>query len=167
VTTRTGPPARSTAASQPAPRWAGRPGTSRTGRDRCSSRPSCRTSSRAGQRNSPLRSKNRPSGGASPQVGAAIALGEIHRSGGATSTGTQPARPARAGRAAPTAPAPSRAVMCRAACRPDSAAMSAVSAACTRLPAANTPAADVSSVVSTAGPRMPGSIARPASRASS
>jgi len=57
--------------------------------------------------------------------------------------------------------------MDRAACRPDSAATSAVSAACTRLPAANTPAADVSSVVSTAGPRVPGSMARPASRASS
>jgi hypothetical protein len=57
--------------------------------------------------------------------------------------------------------------MCRAACRPDSAAMSAVSAACTRFPAANTPASDVSSVVSTAGPSVPGSMARPASRASS
>ena len=57
--------------------------------------------------------------------------------------------------------------MCRAAWRPDSAATSAVSAACTRLPAANTPASDVESVVSTAGPRVPGSMASPASRASS
>jgi len=57
--------------------------------------------------------------------------------------------------------------MCRAACRPDSAATSAVSAACTRLPAANTPGADVSSRVSTTGPRVPGSMASPASRASS
>ena len=40
--------------------------------------------------------------------------------------------------------------MCRAAWRPASAATSAVSAACTRLPAANTPGADVRSAVSTA-----------------
>ena len=57
--------------------------------------------------------------------------------------------------------------MCRAACRPDSAAISAVSAACTRLPAANTLRADVSRLVSTAGPRVPGSIVIPAARASS
>ena len=47
MTTRTGPPAGSTRASQPAPRCTGRSGISRAGRDRASSRPSCRTSSRA------------------------------------------------------------------------------------------------------------------------
>ena len=45
--------------------------------------------------------------------------------------------------------------------------MSAVSAACTRFPAANTPGADVASAVSTAGPRVPGSSSSPARRASS
>ena len=63
---------------------------------------------------------------------------------------------------APSAQVPA---ICRAACRPDRAAMSAVSAACTRFPAANTPPAEVASAVSTAGPLVPGSIASRAARA--
>ena len=50
--TRTGPPARSTRTCQAAPRYTGRSGTSRTRRDRASSRSSCRTSSRTRPRNS-------------------------------------------------------------------------------------------------------------------
>jgi hypothetical protein len=98
---------------------------------------------------------NRPSGGGG--VAAATAFGEIHSSGGATSTGTRE----------PTGPRRPRryAAIWRAACRPDRAATSAVSAACTRLPAANTPSAEVASAVSTAGPLVPGSMDSPAVRA--
>ncbi len=54
-----------------------------------------------------------------------------------------------------------------AACRPLSAAMSAVSAPCKRLPAANTPGREVRREASTAGPSVPGSSSRPPITASS
>ena len=83
-----------------------------------------------------------------------MAFGEIQRSGGSATTGTGVT-------ATPGGPALRYAAICRAACRPDSAATSAVSAAWTRLPAANTPGADVAMVVSIAGPRVPASSASP------
>ena len=95
-----GPPAGSTWSSQPAPRWTGRPGISRAGRDRASSRPSCRTSSRARRRNSWLRSTNRPRGGAaaarrgSRWARSSAAAAPRHRHG----AGTRPGRPGSAGR---------------------------------------------------------------------
>ena len=136
---------------QPAARrWTGRPGIRRRGRDRASSRPSWRASSAAGRWNSAARSVNRPSGGGQPA--AVTAFGEIQRSGGVDVD-----RDRRGGAAAARAARLARkAAIWRAACRPDSAATSAVSAACTRLPAANTPGADVARPVSTAGPRVPG-----------
>ena len=51
--------------------------------------------------------------------------------------------------------------------RPSSAAPSAVSTGCSRLPTANTPGLLVRRPASTTGPRVAGSIARPAVRASS
>lgn len=116
--TRTAPPAGSTRTCQAAPRQAGRPGTSRCTRDRASNRSSCRTSSRTRPRNSWLRSMNRSRGGGAT---APIAFGEIHRNGGSTRTATRtPPRPA-SGLLVSSA-----AAICRAACRPDSAATSAV-----------------------------------------
>ena len=95
-----------------------------------------------------------------PAATTATAFGEIQRSGGSATTGTGTGArclggpPGQVGGDLP------------AACRPDSAATSAVSAACTRLPAANTPGADVAMVVSIAGPSVPASSAMPAVRAS-
>ena len=112
--TRTGPPAGSTRASQPASRCTGRPGISRTSPDRARSRPSCQTSSRATRRNSALRSTNRPSRGgtARPPTAIATAFGEIHRRGGSAHTGTEaaagPAPPVAAGPASPRAAAAGR-----------------------------------------------------------
>ena len=134
----------------------GRPGTSRV-RAAASTRSPCRTSSRAARRKTSPRSRKCPRAGGGPP--ARMALGEIQRSGAATVTGIRGPRGGGPPRRA--------AAICRAACRPPAAATSAVSAACTRFPAAKTPGMDVSSVVSTAGPRVPGSSWVPASRASS
>ena len=92
--TRTGPAAGSTAASQSAARWIGRPGIRRRRRERASRRPSWRTSSAAGRLNCAVRSVKRPSGAGKPGL---TAFGEIHSSGAATSTGTRavPRRPLR------------------------------------------------------------------------
>ena len=140
VPTRTGPPDGSTRGSQPAQRCTGRPGISRTGRDRASGRPSC----------------GPPAG---PADGTRRRAARTGRAGGRRLPGTDrvgrdppqrrldhdrhpdPGRRPGPARARPRAPRAARlaAAMCRAAWRPVSAATSAVSAACTRLPAANTP----------------------------
>ena len=116
-------------------------GIRRRRRERASRRPSWRTSRAAGRLNCAVRSMKRPSGAGKPGL---TAFGEIHSSGAATSTGLGRSPASRSDR--------SRSGGRHA--RPDSAAMSAVSAACTRLPAANTPSADVARAVSTAGPRF-------------
>ena len=88
----------------------------------------------------------------------AIAFGAIHPSGDSHSIGT------RSGQSRSPA---AKAAAATAAWRPLSAAMSAISAPCSRLPAANTPRREVRRAASTNGPRVPGSIARPAITASS
>ena len=116
-----------------------------------SMRPACAISTLGRWRKLAERSAKRPRGGA--PAPATTTFGAIQRSGGSHSMGTRTSGQARpvARNAAAAAPA----------WRPPSAATSAVSAPCRRLPAANTPGLEVRSAVSTDGPRVPASIARP------
>src|SRR5205085_327062 len=145
--TTTSSPARSTDAIQPPGSPTERPGTIRRRRPRHRTRPPWRTSSSTPRRNSVERSAKRPRGGGSAL--APTALGAIQPSGAWQTMGT--------GAAGQSPSLASQPASDSAACRPSSAATSAGSAPCSRLPAANTPGRAVRSAVSTRGPRVPGS----------
>ena len=154
---RTGPSSKSTGSRRPEGIRKTRPGEQGHGtRFDPITVPRCRATTVGRRTSSSVHDSSRCRGGAG-SPGRSMP-GATQRSGGSTVTRTPPDGAARPSRWAST---------WSATCLPSSAATSAVSTGCNRFPTANTPGVLVRSAVSTSGPRVAGSMSRPAARASS